>query len=137
RQEYNSFMSSAVGIDLGTTYSLAAFARDGRPVVVRDAEGVALVPSCISFHGDGRVLVGSAAKARALVDPEHTIFSVKRLMGRTLTELEKERAFIPHQIVERETADGRKVLRVVLSGQEYTPEELSALILKEVRQRAG
>src|SRR5437762_13170009 len=79
-----------VGIDLGTTFSLAAYVENGRPVVVRDENGVALVPSCISFHDDGTVLVGSAARDRALSDPEHTIFSVKRLMGRTLKDLEKE-----------------------------------------------
>ena len=128
---------SVVGIDLGTTFSLAAFVENGRPVVVRDATGIALVPSCISFHEDGSVLVGSAAKERALSDPEHTIFSVKRLMGRTLADLKKELELIPHQIVERETADGRKVLHVKIGGREYTAEELSALILKEVRTRAG
>ncbi|WP_246522868.1 molecular chaperone DnaK [Gemmata palustris] len=128
---------SVVGIDLGTTFSLAAYVENGRPVVVRDAAGVALVPSCISFHDDGSVLVGSAAKERALSDPEHTIFSVKRLMGRTLADLKKELELIPHQIVERETGDNRKVLRVTIGGHEYTPEELSALILKEVRKRAG
>jgi len=126
-----------VGIDLGTTYSLAAYMEGGRPVVVRDAQGVALIPSCISFFEDGSVLVGSAAKARALSDPEHTIFSIKRLMGRTLADLKKELQLIPHQIIERETADGRKVLHVRIAGREYTPEELSAMILREVRQRAG
>ncbi len=130
-------MSTVVGIDLGTTYSLAARTEDGRPVVVRDAAGAALVPSCISFHDDGTVLVGSAARARALSDPEHTVFSVKRLMGRTLADLKKEVELIPHQLVEREAADGRKVLHVRIGGREYTPEELSALILKEVRARAG
>jgi Fe-S protein assembly chaperone HscA len=128
---------TAVGIDLGTTFSLAAYVENGRPVVVRDADGVALVPSVISFHEDGSVLVGSPARERALADPEHTIFSVKRLMGRTLADLEKELQLIPHQIVERETAEGRKVLRVKIAGREQTPEELSALILREVRQRAG
>jgi molecular chaperone DnaK (HSP70) len=128
---------NVVGIDLGTTFSLAAFvAADSRPRVVRDAKGVALVPSCISFHGD-TVLVGTAAKERALSDPEHTIFSVKRLMGRTLDDLKREIDLIPHQIVERETADGRKVLHVLIAGREYTPEELSAMILREVRHRAG
>jgi molecular chaperone DnaK len=128
---------SVVGIDLGTTFSLAAYVENGRPIVVRDAKGVALVPSCISFHEDGTVLVGSAARERALSDPEHTIFSIKRLMGRTLKDLEKELKLIPHQIIERDAGEGRKVLRVNIGGREYTPEELSALILKEVRQRAG
>src|SRR6476620_915233 len=125
---------AAVGIDLGTTFSLAAYVENGRPVVVRDDLGTALVPSVISFFDDGTVLVGTAARDRALSDPEHTIFSVKRLMGRTLADLEKELKLIPHQIVEREAADGRKGLRVKMAGGEYTPEELSALILKEVRQ---
>jgi molecular chaperone DnaK len=128
---------NVVGIDLGTTFSLAAYVENGRPVVVRDERGGALVPSCISFHDDGTVLVGSAARERALSDPEHTIFSVKRLMGRTLADLKKELELIPHQIVEHDAADGRKVLNVNIAGREYTPEELSAMILKEVRRRAG
>ncbi|HXD89180.1 MAG TPA: Hsp70 family protein, partial [Urbifossiella sp.] len=128
---------SVVGIDLGTTFSLAAYVENGRPVAVRDDAGVALIPSAISFHDDGTVLVGSEARARALSDPEHTIFSVKRLMGRTLADLEKELPLIPHQIVEREMEGGRRVLRVNIAGREHTPEELSALILREVRKRAG
>ena len=128
---------SVVGIDLGTTFSLAAYVENGRPVAVRDERGIALIPSAISFHEDGTVLVGSAARERALSDPEHTIFSVKRLMGRTLADLEKELKLIPHQIVEREMEGGRKVLRVNIAGHEHTPEELSAMILREVRKRAG
>jgi Fe-S protein assembly chaperone HscA len=126
-----------VGIDLGTTFSLAAYVKEGVPQVVRDASGVALVPSCISFHDDGSVLVGTPARERALSDPEHTIFSVKRLMGRTLADLQQELPHIPHQIVERDSADGRKVLHVKVAGREHTPEELSAIILREVRRRAG
>jgi molecular chaperone DnaK len=128
---------AVVGIDLGTTFSLAAAVVDGRPVVLRDDRGGALIPSAISFHADGTVLVGTAARERALSDPEHTIFSVKRLMGRTLADLERELKLIPHQIVEREMEGGRKVLRVDVAGHEHTPEELSAMILKEVRKRAG
>jgi molecular chaperone DnaK len=129
--------SSVVGIDLGTTFSLAAFVRDGQPVVVRDETGNALIPSVISFHPDGTVLVGSAARARALSDPEHTIFSVKRLMGRTLADLQEELKLIPHQITERDAGGGRKVLTVRIGDREHTPEELSAMILREVRKRAG
>ncbi|MFO0807153.1 MAG: molecular chaperone DnaK [Gemmataceae bacterium] len=128
---------NVVGIDLGTTFSLAAYVENGEPRVVRDSSGVALVPSCISFHDDGSVLVGSAARARALSDPDHTIFSVKRLMGRTLADLATELPLIPHQIVERETTDGRKVLHVRIGDRELTPEELSAIILRELRRRAG
>ncbi len=128
---------SVVGIDLGTTNSLAAYMRLGKPEVVRDAAGTALVPSCLSFGDDGTVLVGTAARARALADPEHTVFSVKRLMGRTLADLKPDLPLIPQQLVERDAGDGRKVLRVVVGGKEQTPEELSALILAEVRARAG
>jgi molecular chaperone DnaK len=128
---------NAVGIDLGTTFSLAARMEQGQPRVIRDEKGVALVPSCLSFFEDGTVLVGEEARKRALSDPDHTIFSIKRLMGRTLADLEQELKLIPHQIVEREPEPGRKVLRVRIAGREYTPEELSAMILKEVRRRAG
>jgi molecular chaperone DnaK len=128
---------SVVGIDLGTTFSLAAYMRDGQPIVVRDEAGTALVPSVVSFFEDGSVLVGTAARNRALSDPEHTIFSVKRLMGRTLADLQQELPLIPHQIVEREAEGGRRVLHVRIAGKEHTPEELSALILREVRRRAG
>jgi Fe-S protein assembly chaperone HscA len=128
---------SVVGIDLGTTFSLAAYVRDGKPVVVRDKSGVALVPSVVSFHDDGSVLVGMEARKRALSDPDHTIFSVKRLMGRTLADLQKELPMIPHQLIEREVDRGRKVLHVIIAGKEHTPEELSALILRQVRRRAG
>jgi molecular chaperone DnaK len=126
-----------VGIDLGTTFSRAAYIENGRPAVVRDDTGTALVPSVISFFEDGTVLVGSEARKRALSDPDHTIFSVKRLMGRTLADLQNELPLIPHQIVEREAEGGRKVLNVRIAGREHTPEELSALVLKEVRRRAG
>src|SRR5215831_4538173 len=114
---------SVVGIDLGTTFSLAAYMHDGQPKVVRDATGAALVPSVISFFEDGSVLVGTAARDRALSDPEHTIFSVKRLMGRTLADLQAELPLIPHEIVEREAEGGRKVLHVEIAGKEHTPEE--------------
>jgi Fe-S protein assembly chaperone HscA len=129
--------STVVGIDLGTTFSLAAYMEHGRPVVVRDEQGIALVPSVVSFHEDGSVLVGSEARKRCLSDPDHTVYSVKRLMGRTLADLKKELPLIPYQVNEREAEGGRKVLTVNIAGHEHTPEELSALILQEVRRRSG
>jgi molecular chaperone DnaK len=130
-------LPNVVGIDLGTTFSLAAYMDQGRPVVVRDEQGVALVPSVISFHDDGSVLVGSEARKRCLSDPEHTVYSVKRLMGKTLADLQQELKLIPYQVIEREIEPGRRVLHVKIGGREHTPEELSALILQEVRRRAG
>src|SRR5271163_4234821 len=103
---------TVVGIDLGTTFSLAAYMENGRPVVVRDEKGVALVPSVVSFHEDGSVLVGSAARERCLSDPDHTVYSVKRLMGRTLDDLRQELPLIPYQAVEREAEGSRKLLHV-------------------------
>src|SRR5205823_2349743 len=129
--------SNVVGIDLGTTFSLAAYMENGKPVVVRDANGVALVPSVISFHDDGSVLVGSEARRRCLSDPDHTVYSVKRLMGRTLADLKADLPLIPYQVTEREVEPGRRVLHVTINGRKYTPEELSAMILREVRRRAG
>jgi Fe-S protein assembly chaperone HscA len=129
--------SNVVGIDLGTTFSLAAYIEGGKPVVVRDDHGVALVPSVISFHEDGSVLVGSEARKRCLSDPDHTVYSVKRLMGKTLADLQQELKLIPYQVIEREAEPGRKVLHVKIGGHEHTPEELSALILQEVRRQAG
>ena len=136
---YNSRMSQplAVGIDLGTTNSLAARVVADRPEVFRDAAGAALVPSCVHFDPAGGVTVGAAARAQALSDPTNTVFSVKRLMGRTLAELKDEAKLFPHPLTERDAGDGRTVLRVQVGGREYTPEELSALILGEVRRRAG
>ena len=126
-----------VGIDLGTTNSLAAEVIDGKPRVFRDNHGVALVPSAIAFDSEGGVTVGSAAKAQALADPSRTVLSVKRLMGRTLADLRGDLPFIPQQLTERDAGDGRKVLRVRVGEREFTPEELSARILREVRQLAG
>src|ERR1700682_5047502 len=116
---------SVIGIDLGTTFSLAAYMENGRPVVVRDGQGVALVARVISFQEDGSVLVGSDARQRCLSDPDHTVYSVKRLMGRTLADLQKELPLIPYQVLEREVEGGRKVLHVLIAGQEHTPEALS------------
>src|SRR5258705_12527843 len=110
---------TVMGIDLGPTFSLAAYMDKGKPVVVRDATGNALVPSVISFHDDGSVLVGTEARQRCLSDPDHTVFSIKRLMGRTLADLQKELPLIPYQVVEREAEPGRKVLHVKIAGHEH------------------
>jgi Fe-S protein assembly chaperone HscA len=125
-----------LGIDLGTTYSLAAYMREGRPVLVRDATGDARVPSAIAFLPDGSVHIGAAAKARAVADPTHVAYSIKRLVGRRLSDVRQDLPYVPYQIVEREIVAGRPVLHVRIGEREQTPEELSALILKEVVRRA-
>jgi molecular chaperone DnaK (HSP70) len=124
-----------LGIDLGTTNSLAAVVGpDGRPRAIRGPDGEALVPSVVSFAEGGGVLVGRAARRRATLDPAHTVFSVKRLMGKGLEDLtELERRLCPYEFVPVEG----KVLRLRLRGKELSPPEVSALILREVVDRAA
>jgi molecular chaperone DnaK len=126
-----------VGIDLGTTFSLAAAMGDVGPVMVRDLSGDARVPSAILFEPSGSVLIGKAARDRAAADPDLVVYSVKRLIGRTLADLEAELKYVPFQVVEREQTDGRKVLNVRIGSREHTPEELSAMVLREVAARAS
>jgi molecular chaperone DnaK len=126
-----------VGIDLGTTFSLASAMGDDGPVMVRDPSGDARVPSAILFEPTGGVLIGKAARDRAAADPDLVVYSVKRLIGRTLADLEAELKYVPFQVVEREQTDGRKVLNVRIGSREHTPEELSAMVLREVAARAS
>src|SRR3954447_1575274 len=88
-----------VGIDLGTTFSLAAYMVDGAPVMVRDESGDARVPSAILFEPTGAVLIGKAARDRAAADPGLVVYSVKRLIGRSLADLEADLKYIPFQVV--------------------------------------
>src|SRR5581483_5339021 len=98
----------------------------------RDAAGSALVPSIVAFPADGPILVGDAARARSLIEPETTVYLVKRLMGKDLQELDRERATLPYSVVAAE----RKLVRVDIRGRQYTPQEISAMILAEVKRRA-
>ncbi|MEZ5963750.1 MAG: Fe-S protein assembly chaperone HscA [Planctomycetota bacterium] len=117
-----------LGIDLGTTNSLAAVMGRKGPIVLRDADGDAMIPSVVSF-ADGRVVVGRAAKALALLHPDLTVHSVKRLIGRAGPELDDEIARLPYRVVRGE----RGLPRVVVGDASYSPEELSALVLGKVR----
>ncbi|MFN0207458.1 MAG: molecular chaperone DnaK [Planctomycetota bacterium] len=125
----------AIGIDLGTTNSLAAIVGDdGKPVAIRGADGDPYIPSVVSFAENGAVVVGRAARRRASEDPLHTIFSVKRLMGKGIEDLtEVERTYCPYEFAPVEG----KLLKIKIRGREYTPQEISALILREVAARAS
>lgn len=125
-----------LGIDLGTTFSLAAVMTPQGPALIRDETGASQVPSCIGFEPNGRVAVGQAARSHRVTDPRHTIFSVKRLIGRTMADLQADLPHVPYQVVEREIVADRKVLHVRIDDHEHTPEELSAMILREVVARA-
>ncbi len=127
-----------VGIDLGTTHSLVAYSGPAGPEIIRDANGEGRVPSVIAFAPDGRVTVGWEARAHAVENPLATVFSIKRLMGRGFADLEKsELRFLPYHVVRRQTAeDGRDIPAVEIDGKLLTPPELSAIILRELKERA-
>jgi Fe-S protein assembly chaperone HscA len=120
-----------LGIDLGTTNSLCGYMTPSGPVVVRDQSGNALVPSVIAFS-QGKVTVGSEARAHAVENPLATVFSVKRLMGKGLADLGEELRFLPYQIA----AGPHETVLVDVHGRQMTPQELSAIILREVKSRA-
>ncbi|HLU38475.1 MAG TPA: Fe-S protein assembly chaperone HscA [Planctomycetota bacterium] len=120
-----------IGIDLGTTNSVAAITGRQGPIVLRDADGEALVPSVVCF-AEGEVRVGRAARALALRHPEQTVHSVKRLIGRAGAELDEEVARLPYRVVRGE----RDLPRIAVGGRLWSPEEVSALVLREVKRVA-
>src|SRR6185436_242649 len=122
----------AIGIDLRTTNSLGALWKDGRPIVLHPEGEHGYVPSVLYFAEDGRVIVGREARDRALIDPTHTLFSIKRFMGRGLAEVAQDAAHVPCPITE--TKHG--VIEFEMRGRKYTPQELSALILLKVHDMA-
>jgi len=130
-----------LGIDLGTTNSLAAVMTPAGPEIIRDESGNSLVPSVIAFHPDGSVSVGSEAKSGAVANPLTTVYSVKRLMGKGLADLAEDLRVLPYRVVGGEgsagSAEGRDLVKVDVNGRLMTPEQLSAIILSEVRARAA
>lgn len=126
-----------VGIDLGTTYSLAARMVEGKPQIIIGPEGRVCFPSVIHFAKNGSVEIGENACRLAHQFPEQTLHSVKRLMGRSLSELANESSTLPYSLVEKPGSDGRQHLVVQVGTSWFTPEELSARILSEIRRRAG
>ena len=125
-------MSRVVGIDLGTTNSLVAYVRDGVPVVIRDAAGDGLVPSVVSVGGNGTIHVGREAERRLLSDAARSVYSVKRFMGRGLEDIHDEARLFPFRI----GGEPGGVIRIGLGDREFTPPEISAFILRDLKQRA-
>ena len=121
-----------IGIDLGTTNSVVSFVEGGKPKVIPNKEGANTTPSVVAFTKDGQRLVGTIAKRQAVTNPENTIASVKRFIGRTYNEAEKESKNVPYKVVK--TAGGSAA--VVAQGKEYTPQEISAAILSYLKQCA-
>ncbi len=125
-------MSKVVGIDLGTTNSLVAYVKEGTPVVIRDKQGDALVPSIVSVGADGTIYVGREAQRRLQTDAHRTVYSVKRFMGRGIDDVRDELQWLPFAV----TGEAGGVVRIGLGDQQFTPPEISAFVLRELKRRA-
>jgi molecular chaperone DnaK len=125
-------MSKVVGIDLGTTNSCVAVLEGGEPIVISNAEGGRTTPSVVAFGKDGERLVGQVAKRQAVTNPENTIFSIKRFMGRKFSEINEEAKMVPYKVVSAANGD----VRVDVRGKLSSPPEISAMILQKLRQSA-
>lgn len=121
-----------LGIDLGTTFSLVAFADARGPQVIRDANGDGRLPSVLSFSPDGKVTIGWDARRHAVENPRHTVYSVKRLMGLGIDDLQKDLPYLAYHVVPGD----RETIKIDLDGELLSPQEASALILRELKQRA-
>ena len=125
-------MSKIIGIDLGTTNSVVAVMEGGEPKVIVNAEGGRTLPSVVGFVKSGEKVVGMPAKRQAVTNPENTVFSIKRFMGRRLGEVSEEMTMVPYKVVAGDNGDAR----VSIEGKLYSPPEVSALILQKLKQAA-
>ena len=125
-------MSKIIGIDLGTTNSVVAVMEGGEPVVITNPEGSRITPSVVGFTKSGERLVGQVAKRQAVTNPENTIFSIKRFMGRKYDEVNEEMKMVPYTVARASNGD----VRVKAGGKEMSPPEISAMILQKLKQAA-
>ena len=125
-------MAKVIGIDLGTTNSVVAVMEGGDPVVIPNSEGGRTTPSVVAFTKDDERLVGQVAKRQAVTNPQNTVFSIKRFMGRRMTEIPAEKARVPYPV----KAGKNDLASVEVGGKEYSPPEISAMILQKMRQTA-
>jgi molecular chaperone DnaK len=125
-------MSKIIGIDLGTTNSVVAVIEGGQPVVITNAEGSRLTPSVVAVTKTGERLVGQVAKRQAVTNPENTVFSIKRFMGRRFDEVTDEMRMVPYRVVPAGNGD----VRVQVADTEYAPPQISAMILQKLKQSA-
>jgi molecular chaperone DnaK len=132
--EKEKFMARIVGIDLGTTNSVVAVVEGGEPTVIPTAEGSRLLPSVVAFTKSGERLVGQTAKRQAVVNAENTVYSIKRFIGRRFDEVETERAMVSYQVVQGPAGDVR--VKIPATGRDYTPQEISAMILAKLKTDA-
>lgn len=122
-------MAKVIGIDLGTTNSCMAVIEGGEPTVIPNAEGGRTTPSVVAFTKDEQRLVGAPAKRQQVTNPENTVFSIKRFMGRKYEEVTEEMTIVPYEVVKGPNED----VRVTAGGKEYTPQEISAMILQKLK----
>jgi molecular chaperone DnaK len=125
-------MGKSVGIDLGTTNSVVAVMEGGKPTVIPNAEGGRTTPSVVAFTKSGERLVGQLARRQAVLNPENTVYSIKRFIGRRFSEVEAERSIVSYKV--KEGPDGG--CKVAIQGKDYTPEEISAMILRKLKEDA-
>jgi molecular chaperone DnaK len=125
-------MAKTIGIDLGTTNSCMAVLEGGEPTVIPNAEGGRTTPSVVAFTKDGQRLVGPPAKRQQVTNPQNTIFSIKRFMGRKYDEVSEEMKIVPYEVVKGPNSD----VRVKAEGKEYAPPEISAMILQKLKADA-
>jgi molecular chaperone DnaK len=125
-------MSKIIGIDLGTTNSVVAVMEGGEPVVITNPEGSRLTPSVVAFTKTGERLVGQVAKRQAVTNPENTIFSIKRFMGRRFTEVNEEMKMVPYTVGAAANGD----VRIKVGSDEYAPPQISAMVLQKLKQAA-
>jgi molecular chaperone DnaK len=125
-------MGKTIGIDLGTTNSCMAVLEGGEPTVIENAEGARTTPSVVAFTDSGERLVGAPAKRQAVTNPENTVFSIKRFMGRKEAEVKEEEKIVPFEVVSGPNGDAR----VKAGGKEYAPPEISAMILQKLKADA-
>src|ERR1700747_2268809 len=123
-----------VGIDLGTTNSLVAYRRGETPIVIPGEDGLNLVPSVVALGENDQVIVGSAARKYLIETPERAVYSIKRLMGRGVEDIQEELKLFPFRLAEDLHAG--EVLRIKLGNKTYTPPEISAFILRQLKRNA-
>ena len=124
--------SKIIGIDLGTTNSVVAVYEGGKPLVVENSEGGRTTPSVVALTESGERLVGQVAKRQAITNPENTVYSVKRFMGRQFSEVAEEIRMVPYRVEPAENGD----VRIVLQGKRCAPPEISALVLRKLKEAA-
>src|ERR671919_1368670 len=125
-------MGKIIGIDLGTTNSVVAVMEGNEPTVITNREGNRLTPSVVAFTRDGERLVGQIARRQAVTNPENTVYSIKRFMGRRYQEVSEEITMVPYKVVQASNGDAR----IRIGGKEYAPPEISAMILQKLKEAA-